>query len=102
MLAYVLSRMLVTLLRLETLSHMQADHHSVGLEADIPLTHPRIHSFIVIDVYMSLVCSDRIIDNNMGSRLRVASSLVEPGACAWWSWAGRDWTGCKKKPEIWW
>ena len=40
MLAHVLSKMLATLPRVETLSYMQADHHGVGFEAHIPLTFP--------------------------------------------------------------
>ena len=42
-LAYVLSRMLATLPRVEALPHMQTDHHGVGFEAHIPLTFP-IHA----------------------------------------------------------
>jgi len=39
MLAHMLSRMLVALPRVKTLPYMQADHHSVGFEAHISLTH---------------------------------------------------------------
>lgn len=37
MLAHLLSRMLATLPRVETLPYMQADYHRVGFEAYIPL-----------------------------------------------------------------
>ena len=55
MLAYVLSRVLVTLPRVKTLSHMQADHHCVGFEA---------HIYLILRCVDVFVQSHRIMNNN--------------------------------------
>ena len=61
MLAHLLSRMLVTMPRIEALSYMQTDHHGVGFKAYIPLTFfgylsfgVYIHSDIEMRLYITL------------------------------------------------
>ena len=96
MLACMLSRMLATLPRVKTLSHMQADHCRVGFEAHISLAPDSfIHRYRYLDV---LVYSHRIQNNNPGSYVHTSPSSTESSPCAWRSWVWRPY-GMQREPE---